>query len=213
VVRVYWFYLPVLAGVSYFYARGRQWLRLGWLWGATLAWLALILTTYHWGAELFYIESYYLMLGLFVALPLACDWMPHWRAKAVIVFFAVLLMARGGQLVHTFQEYHGRYFRMQQMVEWLRGYPEQRFLLLKKKAPMDKLKMEWASPYETLLLSSLSHPDSALSLYITNDDAPLDAFRRLDRACAAPFGHILYDDLNRTGYFHLRDTAWARILE
>ncbi len=210
---VYWFYLPVLAGLSYFYAGRRQWRLLAWLWGATLSWLALILTTYHWGAELFYIESYYLMLGLFIALPLACDWMPQWRSAVVVGFFAALLMVRGGQLVHTFQEYHGRYFRLQQMVEWLRGYPEQRFLLLKQKAPMDKLKMEWASPYETLLLSSLSHPDSALSLYITNDDAPLDEFRRLDRACAAPFGPILYDDLNRTGYFHLRDTAWARILE
>lgn len=211
-LHTYWLYVPAMLGVSIFYGRTRQWYLMAWLWLGTLAWLALILTTYHWGAEQFYIESYYLPLGLFVALPLACDWMPRWSHRTIIIVFVLILGLRTGKIIDAFQRYHDRLFWVQQTVTWLRTFPEERFLMRVKDAPLDKLKMEWASPYETLLVSALPHPDSALCLYITHNDAPLGEWSQLDQACAGPFGLITYSELNQTGYFVMKDTLPAVIL-
>ena len=82
-----------------------------------------------------------------------------------------------------------------------------------KITPMkDPLLMEWSACFETLLLSTLSHPDSARSILIYRDGAiPLDHYLNLNKHFLTPWGAIGFYELP-PNYFNFQDTMNYQIL-
>lgn len=208
----YYLYLPLCAAAIIVLLRDRAWWRLLLFALFTCGWLALVLTTWWYGAEPFYIESYYLIAGLFLALPLAWHLLSRLPQVAQAGLLAVIILLRVGQVIQTGEAvYRPRAEWLTEQVDRMQQRPGQKYLLQRQQAPMELLRMDWAVPYETMLVSALAGPDSVRTLLIYEGEGPPESARQA-RAIATPWGIWPYDWFMGVDYFFFRDTLPARPL-
>ena len=213
VIRTYYLFLIALAGLIVFYVAKRSWGKLLWMLGAILVWLILILTTYHWTPERFYIESYYLMLGLLTGIPLAWDVFPGLeRPRLVAALVLVICFMRVVQIIQGSELYQNRLGWIKEQVEIMEKEPQQRFLMRESQVPMYWVHMYWAMPFETMLLTSLTDDSPSKMLLVVGNDQDVTSFIETRDAMPTLFGPYSYDDINGGPYFDLQDTLPVRIL-
>lgn len=170
-LSTYFLLLPAIAALIYLFVREKQFWKLAWTMTAIIAWLILILTTHHWGVEQFYIESFYLMLGVFVGLPLAWDaWIKLSKWWMGPVLLVMVMGVRIGQIWEAKSAYVQRLEWHKEMLTKMEQYPEQRFYIWKKDVPMYLLQYIWATPFESMMLSSIQDKHNPKTLYVMDDE-------------------------------------------
>lgn len=164
----YWYFLPILAlAVSIYYFRQKYW----WRWALAVAFCFGHLFLLHIGSPnttyRFYAEVNYMPLVIYFAVPFMLEVLPSLRGKTWWRLLPIIAVFR---LVVIWQHHQPFTERWQwlatQMETWKQQYGGQRFYLPLDQAPQDTLLMTWGTPYETLLLTALKHPDSAATLLI-----------------------------------------------
>jgi hypothetical protein len=174
--------LLLLVLVAYYLAQRSCWaaLRLAWVWGFVAVYVFVVVVSRPDGTEATYLENIYLPLGIFIAIPITTELLPALeRSRAVgsgpllaAGLLGLVLLIRLGVLWHMRLPYVAYRKWMQQVMTYGRQFPERRFLL--NSANIDPLHLRagwpwWASPYESLLLSSYASPDSAQTVFIAPD--------------------------------------------
>lgn len=209
----YYLFFPLVLLIGYHYVRQRQLLRLGLFLGANITYLVLINGAFFWGAEQFYIESYYTTISIFLAVPLLFDVLPSWKSKQLAGFIVVGIVAiRLLHIGYTSRVYERRLDWNRQMLSQSRSYGGSKFIIKQEDIPMDKLLMTWGSPFETVMLSALESPDSTRTLLIAAPDVPIDDYIKNNKAFLSPFGVIPYEVMKGGDYFHFRDTSYYQLL-
>lgn len=175
----------------------KRWWQFACFTSANIAWLLLILTTYHWGGEQFYIESFYLMLSLFLALPLAWTFWPQLEQRTTLVtlVFSVLILVRVLQIWEAKRMYQERLaWNKIQMTE-MQVQPGSQFYLLREEVPMHTINLDWAIPYEMLLLAA-DADESANVLHILDSEAEAEKTLFLDDGFNTSVGIVRFNTLN-----------------
>ena len=199
--------------ITVIFIKSKQWLKLAWVFIAIVGWLALILTTYHWGGEQFYIESFYLMLGLFIAIPIAWDFWPKIEYKYIApLLLSIFIIVRVVQIWEAKTIYQDRLAWTTEKLDEMNTFEEQRFYIKKSNTPMYIIQLEWAMPYEMLLLSSLKEQDKGLkTLYIMQNDEDENAITDTKDAFTTIFGPVRYEWLGTR--FPLHDGMQVKKLD
>lgn len=200
----YWlpvFFITVLA----FYAWKRRWLKFFLVFLASTGYSQVVNISYPgYNTPDFYWENMYTTLGLFLALPLAYDLFPIWGKRKFLVPATCLLIAGTAFLRINMlrQDYRGR-------IDWFRGYMDkyrnEKMMVNMYDKPQETIIMEWASPYEFWLLSTLER-DTTASIIIHKNVEEIGWAWENYRAFVTTWGVYPYKDLNPR-YFKFRDTT------
>lgn len=206
-----WFYvyywLPVFyIGALVFYAVKKRW----WLFMLVLVscfvYSQIVNISYpeYKGTYDFHWEYMYSSLCLFLALPMVFDIFPAINKHKIIVPAIVGLVVITALLRVNMirKDYRGR-------VDWYRGYAEkygkEKMMVGLHDKPMGSLLIEWASPYEFWLLSTLER-DTTVSIIIHKNVDEIGWAWDQYRGFVTTWGVYPYKDLNPQ-YFKFRDTS------
>lgn len=166
----YWYGFPVaLLALTIIYISKKKWLLLIWVWAFAFGHLMLI----HIGSPnspyRFYSEVNYLPLTIYVSVPLLMEWAkPRWHKPIIFYIFLAII----GLRVLTIGLHHQPFTeRLNWMEEKMKKESDStnRYFLPRSEASSDILIMDWGVAYESLLLSSMEHPDSAKTMLVLPD--------------------------------------------
>ena len=122
-------------------------------------------------ADRFYIQNMFLPLAFIVAVPFLFYFINHLKPKDGVLILVVIFSIRIGFIYAAHQKFTDRLNWYSSKIHQIRNGHDKFYFIPASTAPMDTLLMTWATPYETLLLSSLNSPDSTLVLKIEDDNA------------------------------------------
>ena len=188
----WYLYAVMLLAVSLFYLRKRLFLKLFWLLGFTVGCLLLIIVSFAEEPPKFYIESFYLALGIFALYPFVTELLPHVKVKHAVAMLALIFALRLNAIYHAHSFFTARLSWIRDM---LREQPG-KFIIRDDLASVDFLKAQWAVAFESLMFSSIAAPDSARSFIILSDT---NYYAELDSSGGyiyTPMRAIPYDKLN-----------------
>ena len=176
--------------------------------GYPLGFVFLVNVPYHESTHQFYMENLWLPLGLFAALPLVFDVLPaifsEKRSVLLVGALALLGILRIG-LAH--EPWTVRLDWERNFLRETAALPAKKLLLTEQQVPMDTFKLAWGMPYEFLLLSSLSSPDSARCILVTNEPNRYDStLTSQPRLFLGAFKNYPYEALPAR-YFHFQDSS------
>lgn len=162
----------------------------------------------------FYLENQYLLLGIFVGIPLSYDVLANDKFRkfslsivTIICFFAVF------RIYNAHKTYTQR-------LEWNRNFlaktaklPQKKLIIPAAYAPMDTLLMTWGASYEFWILSTLES-NQTRSIIIENDVYEFDWAKENTNTFISKWGNFDYHTLNKN-YFKFSDTTsrYQRITE
>ena len=209
----HYYYFPILLAINlYYYRKTGQQVKLLLLAFFCLGYLFLVNSTFRWGPEQLHMESFYQILALFVLVPFVLEVLPSWKRSYQLYFIFSLICIRLLHITLQHRPYTDRLHWNQKLLEKTAIMEGKKFMTQEEEVPMDTLIMTWASPYETLLLSALAHPDSSQTVMIANPDlVPVDELLKHKKAFLSPYGPIPLEELPKR-YFHLLDTSHYRLL-
>ena len=190
-----------------FYVRRQAWLQLALLLGFFVGYTALVNISNPSGANQFYIENQYLLLGFFTALPAAYDLLKHLRRPLYqqVVLGAIVLCCIGRiVLVHPF--YRQRLRWNEDLLAQVATLPNKKIILPAEAAPLDTLLMTWGSSYEFWLLSTLNG-GPAHSIIIEEKAGEFDPTLDRNKAFISKWGSFEYTELKEP-YFPFTDTSY-----
>lgn len=199
-------------GILYWYGKKRQWLRFATVLTGFVIWLGIILSTWHYGAEQFYIESYYLMLGCFLALPLALDVLPNLTTKRGTAILTTVVVFRVVMILIVSSVFIQREGYIRHLVTQVQGMEDERYIVKKGEINPYVLQMDWGFPYETLMMSVVDNPDAPRTVLIYPDEIPAHVIEFQNRAMPTPWGPYPYDWINGKDYFRFSDTTEIKSL-
>ncbi len=212
-VTDYYFFPPLFFWVLSHYIIHKRWLKLGLVFLSTIGFLVLINGTFFWGADQYYVESFYQILTIFAATPLVFDILPTFKSQRLVLWLVIGTLAV--RLLHiglTHRPYTERLQWTQDMLEKTKSYPGTKFMMDREDTPHHKLMLTWGSSYETLMLSAMENPDSTRTFIIVDPNVPSEELLKRNNAFLTPFGALDYDYFQESPYFHFRDTSYYRVL-
>ena len=169
---------------------------------AILAWLLLILTTYHYSTDQMYMESYYLPLGIFIGLPFVDKVFGLGKAWVWITFMMIVVVFRVGQIMDIQRRYGDRVTWLKEQLTKAEATKYRRFYLLRSQTIPYQSSLDWATPYETILLSSVKDPQETRSIYIIPSEEQVNAVIHLEGGIPSPIGFHPFNSLN-SQYFNM----------
>jgi len=214
--------LPILlAALTVFYLRRGGWPalgRLGLVWGFVAGYAFIVNVSKPDYTEATYLENMFLPLGIFVAVPFALELLPalerHWGRRGPWLAASVLglvLALRLAVLYHAHESYSAYQQWLGHLMAYTKQFPEHGYLMDDANADPARLRAGWpwwASPYETLLLSTRPSPDSARTIYISNELARFLEPAKTPAMFLAPFDLFASRELN-ANYFRLPNERYA----
>lgn len=198
-----YYLLPIVLAINLvFLFKHKFWWNIALMLSGTIAWLLLILTTYHYSTDQMYLESYYLPLGIFIGLPLVDKVFGVGKAWVWIAFMIVVSCFRIGQIIGVQSKYGDRVTWLKEQLAKAEEIPYRRFYLLRSQTVPHQSNLDWATPYETMLLSSLKGPSNTHSIYIIPSEDQVDAVIYQDGGIPSSFGFHPFNSLN-SQYFNV----------
>jgi hypothetical protein len=209
IIKDWYLYALMLLTVICFYAFKKMWLKLIWMVAFTLGYLLVVNVTHPNGADKFYIESFYLMLSIFVLFPFVFEVAPLMNVKIALSMIAVIFFLRLNTIYHAHKPFTERIVWINEMLKRNKG----KFIVSEYHVPMQKLKMTWGVPYESILLSSIASPESARTFIILEDTyGKYAAYAETENNFYGMFGGVIdYKDINQD-YFRLAPEKYRVLL-
>ncbi len=213
-VTDYYCFPLLLTALIVFYIWQRNFLKLIFVIGSVLAYLVLVNCTFHWNVEQFYIESHYQVLSVLMAVPLVLDLLraPRWR-RILLFLIPIVVVIRVVHIGWQHNMYEKRLVIERQLLDHAKKFDGQKFMISRDDLPWGDLFMTWGLPYETLYLSALEHPDSAITVLSLEGDQPFvnENAAKTD-LFFGPWGIQHQSEIEKTGYFRFQDTIPYRKL-
>lgn len=164
--------LPLLlAIVSFYYLKNKEWLKLAGLYSFLFGYLLIVHIGDPKSPYRFYSEANYLPLSILLSIPLLFDVLPKFQKyqKFILGSFFLIVTLRLVTIAQNHQTFEDRHNWCLSQLEATESLSTNRLWMHKKEAPMDTVIQEWVVPYETILLTALEHSDSVKTLFIIPD--------------------------------------------
>jgi hypothetical protein len=158
----YYFLIIALGAVIWYYITPKKYLHLGLVCSFFLGYLFIVNSSMSKGAEQFYIENQYLILSVFVILPLVYHVLPHLK-KPNMTYFIVSFVAFVAfiRIFATHNTYTNRLEWERNLLVTTANLPQKKLIITKAKQPDNNLLlMNWGTAYEFWLLSTIEQGES-----------------------------------------------------
>ena len=194
--------------VTAFFIIQRRFRQLATLYAAIAGWLLIILTCFYYGPDQFYMESYYLMLGLFLSLPLAdlavqSRQTSKWAGGLLIA----ALLVRVWTIIAVSPAYEAKLAYARTLTEELQTLPAQRYTIDESRLDMELLGMSYGLPTTTLMLSALDDPDRPRTVLPYAGAPPADLPNWSEVCFPSAWECFGYERFASDQYFRLTDST------
>lgn len=159
-------YFLLLLLVMGYYVKNRLYVKMGWVAAATASYLLLVNISFPELEKSTYLQNLHSALVFFVALPLAFELIPKIKPGVWVPALSLLFVFRLAMIYHSHSFYTQRILLLQNLLDKSKAQATNRFWIADDALPSDIYGDEWALAYETLLLSSVSSPDSARTIEV-----------------------------------------------
>ncbi len=164
----------------------------------------LIQITFFYGADQFYIENQYLLLGLFVIIAFAYDIYGLNESlnplkRATVNCLVVIVVITGILRIYLRHEFYTN--RLNWYKHYIQKLPEAKMMIPLSEFPADTMKMTWGVPYETWLISTLIQ-GKTIAVVPYEAETQFDWIENTANQFITPWGSTLIKDLD-TNYFRL----------
>jgi hypothetical protein len=207
-------FLSVLVLLTvFFYGYKRQWLKfLLVIFGFAGLWVIIMASNVGGDSPIVY-QNYYSLFGLFFSLPFLMDVLPAFRFKYAFPFLLFIIVLSSAKIVKAgiFGREQIAYFK--RTADNLRTHHERKFVIDEANIDWRKIWVDWDVCFQSLMVSSVDHPDSAISFYTTSKPNEFDSLLNDQKTfIGVDFGPLWFkaDQLNN-GYFNLRKTAYRKV--
>jgi len=209
VTEYYW--IPLLfACIVIYYAKAGKWKNLWLFLSFFLGYLLLINVSYPTSVTPpFYIESLYLPLSIFLALPFVFDILPVLEKKKLALPMVSLIVLTGIVRLYSVRTTYSA--RLDHERKILDKYGAVKVIAKAQKEDKDILQMLWGSPFELLLLSECERNKPA-SIIIDDDPMLRQSAYLIKNALVVNWDVYAYSTLNPE-YFHFTDTTTGYVIE
>lgn len=157
----------------------------------------------------FYIQSMYLPLGIMIFAPLVFEIFPLLNKKIIGLSMAVYLVIRLLFIINSGTWFSERLEWNKKAIAYVKNIEGNKFILEEKNIPLQKVGITWASSFETLILSSLSYPDEAVTIFIQEPTEYFDALNKED-VFFTPWD-IWYGNEVPQNYFNLKNNKYSTL--
>ena len=201
--KYYW--IPLLfSGIVVLYCMTRKWQQLVIFLVFFLCYLLLTNVSYPGSiTNAFYIESIYLPLSIFLALPFVFDLLPVLGKQRLALPVIALIILTGCVRIYSAHTLYTNRLVLER--KYLDEYGDKKVIIGAKKSDLDQLLMLWGTPYEFLLLSECERHKPA-SIIIDEDPAHRPWIVEQKKFLVVNYNIYPYDKLNAK-YFHFTDTT------
>lgn len=210
IVSKYLLLILMLLGMTYFYIRGRQFLKASLMVSFFIGYLFLVNVSYPDGAASFYMENLYLPLSVYVIVPFAFDFKIKNQVQYNILLILILVISIARIGIHH-HPYSDRINLLKHYLHDTEGLTQKKLIISDAKFPMDSLMMSWATPYENWLLSTISDHETR-SVMITDNVDEVAWTMEYNNKFVTKWGSFDYSELPQK-YFILKDTTRYSIVE
>lgn len=194
-----------------FYIKKKEFRLLTYVVSASLLYLFFINVSFPNVSDQFYIESFYLILSIFVVFPLVFDIVPSIKLNVWFISLCLILILRIGHIGINHRGFTERLVWLQSFHTNTLNDDHKKMIVSNINAPMDLLMMTWSTPYEFWLLST---SETGQSRSIIFDDNP-ESLRWIipeKNKFLSRWGAFDYNSLPPP-YFHFRDSSQYIIKE
>lgn len=158
-------------------------------------------------------ESYYTFFGLFTAVAFVLFLYEKFNKKLMLSITVVLLIInlKGIYDAHFILTKRGEYIK--RLVTHGQKLPEKKYLISTNNYPWQIAWVTWAFPFETLLFSSIQHPDSAVTCLVTSDIDQYDSLITKQNIFLGPEWAITWFASNSldSNYFRLPSSGYRKL--
>ncbi len=203
----YYLWLISLIAVSVFYLFRKKWKSLLLLHSITWSFLFIVITAFGDCYLKFYLESFYLLLGFFVSVPLCFEILPEIKSsKILIAIISVTLIIRCSDITLDHQKFTARLNWMENFLEKTKNLPSKKLIVNESQTPPGLLIISWGSAYESWLISSMHSPFESRSIIIDYDLERHIKVMKKKKILIGMFKNFRYSSFDKS-YFHFNDTS------
>ena len=163
----YYFLIILFVTNTIYYFRQKQFYKLSVSLAFFIGFLGLANICYQGGANQFYIENQYLLLGIFVSIPFLYDVLPKLLPYRSYFFYAIpiaILLVCFIRIVQTKSYYTSKLNWTRQAIENMQGMKDKRVLINIEQVPKAVFTDTWSAAYEFWFLSTLEFGYSQATL-------------------------------------------------
>ncbi|BDS14557.1 hypothetical protein [Aureispira anguillae] len=207
VVQDYYF-LPIFLFILLGYYRKHQlWLKFGVLASFFFGYLFLVNVCFPHNNVQFHMESFYMPLSLFVALPFALDILPLVPKNRILILLSLVISCRLIHIGFQHQKFTDCLDWKRELLQKTASSKNKKLAISAKHVPMDTLMLSWGSSYEFWMLSTIESGESR-SVIIYDDRKRLTQWGKMKhtKLFITQWGATLYQDLPKE-YFNFQDTT------
>jgi hypothetical protein len=191
----------------------KQWLAAIFLPLYSIAYLILILITYHKGESPLMYENYYTVFGVFASISFVFVLQQQLNMKWQLIIVTLFLIVNLNGIYNSHHILTKRIEYISRLVDYGRKQENKKFLLNAKNFPWQIGWVSWGLPFETTLFSALDGPDSVVTFFITNDMNKYDSLIDKENIFLGPEFSVTWfgsQNLNKK-YFHFPSTGYQKL--
>ena len=150
-----------------FYGFRKQWLKLLYIltsFGGL--WVIIMASNIHVDSPIVY-QNYYALFGLFFSAPFFVEVLPTFRFKYAFPILLLVFLVSASKIAKAGIFYREQIDYFDRTITNLRAYPERKFVVDEANIDFKKLWVDWDVSFQSLIISSLQHPDYSMSFYTT----------------------------------------------
>lgn len=202
----YYLLLIGFIAVNFFYIKNKMYLKLVLVNCFCFGYTFIVNITYPHGSDQFYLENQYLLLGMFVALPLTFDILPFIKMKQLAFAIVALgLLVSIIRIYETHKMYTARLNWNRELLNTTKHLPRKKLIVRTDNMPDDILLKTWGSCYEFWLLSTMEENETR-SIIIERPDFEFGWAIKEDKKFITPWGIFAYREFHNQ-YFKFHDTT------
>ena len=196
-----------------FLLKMKQWLYFIFLPCFSLAFLILILITYHKGESPLMYENYYTLFGVFAAITLVFvmekQFKNHWKLYLIVPLLTISVTG----IYNAHAVLTKRVDYLERLVDYGRKQKNKKFLISDKNFPWQVGWVNWSVPFETTLLSAIDGRYSVVTCYVAEDINMFDSIINTKNIFLGPKWAVTWfqsHHLNKK-HFHFPSTGYTKL--
>jgi len=170
VFQDYYISLILLISVIVWFIFHHRFLRLTYMIVFIVSYVLLVNITFPEGAVHFFAESKYILLSIFIIMPLVYDIYPEISFKTSFSVLVLVVIIRIIHINSCHKVYSARLDILRNIINKTGNFENRKLIIYQDDLPMDTLLMTWASAYEFWILSAMENNDQRSVLIDENPD-------------------------------------------
>jgi len=178
-----------------------------------LGFAALILVTLRNGESPVMQENYYMLFGVFIAIPFCMEFIKKIPLSSAIIIIVMLLSFSVYKIWKCHFMFTQRNDYIERIITYGRTFNERKFIVNEENINWDIVTVDWDMGFESLVISSIPNPDSALTFYTAKDMNKYDKSQNdTNLFIGVGFCPLWFTSNSfNPDYFHLKNTFYRKL--